>query len=145
MIDQRLMDAAIDQLNRRWPGTGWGVAAAVRLDDGQVLTSVGLDNLNSGASLCAEAGALCQAYTLDRQVTASVCVCRDEGTLSVLAPCGICQERLALWGPDVHVAVADTGSPTGWSSRRLAELHPHYWGTHFATGGGWPSAETHRE
>jgi cytidine deaminase len=142
MVDQRLVDAARNQLERRWP-TGWGVAAAVYLDGGEIITSVGLDNLNSGASLCAEAGALCQAYTLDRQVLASACVCRDEsGAVAVLAPCGICQERLALWGPGVQVAVATPGG--GWSSRTLGELHPYYWGTHFADGGTWPSAKAHR-
>ena len=141
MVDQRLVDAARAQLESRWP-TGWGVAAAVYLDGGEIVTSVGLDNLNSGASLCAEAGALCQAYTMNRQVVASVCVCRDEGgAVSVLAPCGICQERLALWGPDVQVAVA---TPGGWSSRTLGELHPYYWGTRFGDGGAWPSAQTHR-
>lgn len=144
-VDHRLVDAARNQLERRWPDAGWCVAAAVRLDGGEIITSVGLDNLNSGASLCAEAGALCVAYTMNRQVLASVCVSRDEGgAISVLAPCGICQERLALWGPDVQVGVADPGSQGGWSSRRLGELHPYYWGTRFADGGAWPSAETHR-
>lgn len=145
MVDQGLVDAARHQLASRWPDAGWGVAAAVYLDGGEIVTSVGLDNLNSGASLCAEAGALCQAYTMNRQVVASVCVCRDEdGAVSVLAPCGICQERLALWGPDVQVAVADPDRPGGWSSRSLRELHPFYWGTRFADDGGWPSARTHR-
>ena len=134
----------MDQLDRRWPGAGWGVAAAVYLDGGEIITSVGFDNLNSAASLCAEVGAMCQAYTLGQRIAASVCVCRDEaGSTSVLAPCGICQERLALWGPDVHVAVAD-GGPAGWVSRRLGELHPYYWGTHFAEGGAWPPLDMHR-
>jgi RimJ/RimL family protein N-acetyltransferase len=61
----RLVDAAIDQMNGRWPAAEQAVAAAVRLDNGQILTSVGLDNLNAAATLCAETGALCQAYTLN--------------------------------------------------------------------------------
>jgi len=139
-IDQRLVDAALDLLARRWPGDGWAVAAAVYLDDGEILTSVGLDNVNSGASLCAEAGALCQAYTMDRRVTGSVCVGRDEsGAISVLAPCGICQERLALWGPDIQVGVP---ADDGWVSRSLRELHPHYWA---ARDGVWPDTAAHRE
>jgi cytidine deaminase len=145
IVDQRLVDAASNQLERRWPNPGWRVAAAAYLDGGEIITSIGLDNLNSGASLCAEAGALCQAYTMNRPVVASACVCRDEdGVVSVLAPCGICRERLALWGPDVQVAVTDSGSPTGWSSRSLGELNPYYWGARFADGDGWPSARVHR-
>ncbi|HVV11801.1 cytidine deaminase [Amycolatopsis sp.] len=143
-LDQRLVDAAIAQLDARWPDADQAVAAAVYLDNGEILTSVSLDNLNAAATLCAETGALCQAYTMDRRVTASVCVSRQgrNGPIDVLAPCGICQERLALWGPDVQVAVAD-GS--GWSFRTLAEINPFYWGTRFAAeDGAWPGVAEHR-
>lgn len=90
-----------------------GGAAAVRLADGRVLTSVGLDNLNMSVTLCHETGALIQAYTLDVAVTATVCLCRDRerGRVLVLPPCGICQERLALWGPEVEAAVPDDTAP----------------------------------
>jgi cytidine deaminase len=46
-LDQRLVDAATHQLTRQWPGNGWAVAAAMYLDDGHILTSVSLDNLNA--------------------------------------------------------------------------------------------------
>ena len=45
----------------------------------------------------------------------------------ILAPCGIRQERLALWGEDVQVPVAVPGSPGQWQAKRLAELQPHSW------------------
>jgi len=66
-------------MNRRWPADEHGGAPAVYLHDGEILTSVCLDNLNAGVVLCHEVGAMCQAYTLDRTVVASVCVGRDEG------------------------------------------------------------------
>ncbi|MEV4324120.1 hypothetical protein AB0J37_17965 [Microbispora rosea] len=75
-LDQTLVDAAIAQMDRRWPADEPGGAAAVYLEDGKILTSVGLDNLNGGVSLCHETGAICQAYTLNKKVTASVCVYR---------------------------------------------------------------------
>jgi cytidine deaminase len=144
-LDQRLVDAAVDQLDRRWPATDYAVAAAMYLDDGRILTSVGLDNLNAAVGLCAEAGALCQAYTLDRRVTASVCVCRgSDGVVGVLAPCGVCQERLALWGAGVQVAVADRTAGSGWRVRTLAELNPCYWATVFTDGETWPSMAEHQ-
>ncbi|WP_328330718.1 MULTISPECIES: cytidine deaminase [unclassified Streptomyces] len=142
-LDQALVDAAIAQMDRRWPGREDAGAAAVYLDDGRILTSVCFDNLNAGVTLCHEVGAYCQAYTLDRKVTASVCVNRIAGRLVILAPCGICQERLALWGPGVEVAVPAPGAPGGWQARTLAEVNPYYWGREFADGGGWPSAEVH--
>lgn len=134
------MDAAIDQMDRR----ARTEAAAVYLHDGRILTSVCLDNLNTAATLCAETGAICQAYTLGASVTASVFVSRwQDSGFSVLAPCGTCQERLALWGPDVQVGVADPEAASGWSARTLLELNPFYWGKHFADGDTWPSSAVH--
>lgn len=43
-----------------------------------------------------------------------------------IGPCGVCQERLAIWGMDVEVAVAQPGDPTRWQARRLRQLQPHY-------------------
>ncbi|MFH9957582.1 cytidine deaminase [Streptomyces roseolus] len=145
-LDQELVDAAIAQLNRRWPPEEPGGAAAVRLDDGRILTSVGFDNIHASVTLCQETGAYCQAYTLDRAVTASVCVFRDpeDGRHVILPPCGVCQERLALWGPDVEVGVPDPEDPTRWIARRLEEVNPYYWAPHFA-GGVWPSTKQHSE
>lgn len=143
-LDQALVDAAIAQLERRWPAGEEGGAAAVYLEDGRILTSVGLDNLNGGVTLCHEAGAYCQAYTLNVPLTASVCVYRmpESGRLVVLPPCGICQERLALWGPEVEVGVPAPEEPAGWRACTLAEVNPHYWGPQF-TGGAWPAQAEH--
>lgn len=145
-LDQALVDAAIAQAERRWPGRRERGAAAVYLDDGRILTSVAFDNINAGVSLCHETGAICQAYTLGRRVTAAVCVRRmpETGDFGILPPCGICRERLALWGPDVQVAVCDPGDPTRWRAGTLAEVHPHYWARQFA-GGEWPPERLHTD
>lgn len=127
-LDQPLVDAAIRQSLARFP-SGYAGAAAIRTESGQVLTSVCFDAPNSGASLCHEAGAYCEANRIGARVMASVCVSRSEPgrPFLILAPCGICQERLALWGADVEVAVAVPGKPSEWQSKRLSELQPHYW------------------
>jgi cytidine deaminase len=127
-LDQLLVDAAIEQALARFP-SGYAGAAAIRTDTGQVLTSVCFDPPNSGAGLCHETGAFCEANRLGERVAASVCVSRSETgkQFLILAPCGICQERLALWGPDVEVAVAVPGHPSQWQSKRLRDLQPHYW------------------
>lgn len=127
-LDQSLVDAAIQQALTRFP-SGYAGAAAVRTETGQILTSVCFDPPNSGASLCHETGAFCEANRLGVRVVASVCVSRSEPgrPFLILAPCGICQERLAFWGFDVEVAVAVPGAPGQWQAKRLAELQPHYW------------------
>ncbi|MFG2332971.1 cytidine deaminase [Streptomyces sp. NPDC048604] len=145
-LDQALVDAAIAQMERRWPADEPGGAAAVYLDDGRILTSVGLDNLNQGVTLCHETGAICQAFTLDARITATVCVFRspDDGRIIVFPPCGICQERLALWGPDVEVAVPGPDDRTPWQARTLAEVNPYYWARQLADGA-WPPKELHSD
>jgi cytidine deaminase len=127
-LDQSLVDAAIRQALARFP-TGYAGAAAVRTERGRIITSVCFDPPNAAAALCHEAGAYCEANRLGESVVASVCVSRSapDRPFLILAPCGICQERLALWGQDVEVAVAVPGHPGEWQSKRLAEMQPHYW------------------
>ena len=127
-LDQSLVDAAIQQALSRFP-SGYAGAAAVRTDTGQILTSVCFDAPNSGASLCHETGAYCEANRIGATVMATVCVSRSEPgrPFLILAPCGICQERLALWGPSVEIAVAVPGDPGAWQKKLLSELQPHYW------------------
>ena len=127
-LDQSLVDAAIQQALSRFP-TGYAGAAAIRTNTGEILTSVCFDAPNTGASLCHETGAYCEANRKGARVLASVCVSRSEPgrPFLILAPCGICQERLALWGPDVEVAVAIKGQPSAWEAKRLSDLQPHYW------------------
>lgn len=147
LADSALYDAAIALIERRLGSTSWKTAAAIRLDDGSILSGIGLDNINAAAGLCAEVGPLAQAYTKDRRVVASICVNRstDREQDLVLAPCGVCQERLALWGPSVEVGVADGTSATGWSSVRLAELMPYYWATTFSDDDHWPTPAEHAD
>ena len=127
-VDQQLIDAAIELLKRRFPNSG-GVAAALYLDDGQILSGVNFDTEWGGGGLCAETGPICTAYTLGRQVTACAAVGRlsaDE-PIVILAPCGICQERLIHFGPHVQVAVPHPQDPTQWQSKSLEEVMPYYW------------------
>jgi hypothetical protein len=58
-LDQALVDAAIDMLERRYPG-GEGIAAATYTADGEILTSV-MFQPEWGGGLCAETGAICEA------------------------------------------------------------------------------------
>lgn len=132
-------------MRRRWPDAPHAVAAAVYLEDGSVLTGVSLDNFNDAMSLCAETGPICEAYSRGARVTASICVAGEPRgeEFVVLAPCGVCQERLAIWGPAVEAGVQDAAAATGWSSRSLGELNPYYWATAFIDGDTWPSAAQH--
>lgn len=127
-LNQKLVDAATELLNRRFPGTG-GVAAAMYIDDGRILTGVSFNPEWGGGGLCAEAGPVCEAAKLGRRVLASACVSRlsGDGPVVILTPCGICQERLFHWGPGVEVAVPHPDDPTRWVAKTLEQVQPFHW------------------
>ena len=127
-LDQGLVDAARELLERRCPGEE-GIAAAAYTEDGDVLTGVFFEPEWGSGMLCAETGAICEAEKLGKKITASVCVSRLSGTdpVLILTPCGICQERLFHWGPEVEVAVPHPDDPTRWMTKTLKEVQPYYW------------------
>lgn len=132
-VDQTLVNAAIELASTRFPGEPWSGAAALRLDNGAILTSTGPDAPNVAAGLCHETGAICEAFKLGRRIVATVCVTAAENTSDywILAPCGICQERLFAYGPDVEVAIPHTDNPTRWHTVRLRDVQPHWFGRVF--------------
>ncbi|SDO70797.1 cytidine deaminase [Halobacillus aidingensis] len=124
--EQRLYDEARMLVEHRYP-SGWGGAAAVRIEDGTILTSVAPDVINDAVNLCMETGAILEAHKRNQRVTHSLCIARDDESSSfkVLSPCGVCQERLFYWGDDVKVAVTHDGE--GLMFKTLAEVQPHHW------------------
>lgn len=127
-LDQELIDAAIEQMESRFPQRHGG-AAALRTSDGRILTSVGLETGNETVNLCYETGAICEAFRLDLQVVASACVSREiEPHETIILPaCGVCQERLMIWGPEVEIATPIPGRPGEWLAKKLGELQPYHW------------------
>src|SRR5262245_59365367 len=128
VLDERLVQAARDAAAARYP-RGWAGAAAAYTESGLVLTSVYVDAPNEAACLCCETGAICEAHKLGQRLVATVCVGRDDETVAfeILAPCGLCMERLAYWGPDVECAVPSVEDPRAWQMKTLRELQPHRW------------------
>ncbi|MFP7200957.1 cytidine deaminase [Lysinibacillus halotolerans] len=108
-IEKRLYEEAVALIEKRYP-IGWGGAAAMYTTDGKILTSVAPEIINASTELCIETGAILEAHKLDTQITHSICVVRDneKSEFKILTPCGICQERLFYWGPNVKVAVYTT-------------------------------------
>lgn len=124
--EQKLYDTVIELIKLRYP-QGWGGAAAMRLEDGTILTSVAPEIINDSTNLCIETGAILEAHKLNRAITHSICVVRDDenSDFKVLSPCGICQERLFYWGPTVKVAVTLPGEALTFKT--LSEVQPYHW------------------
>ncbi len=56
-IEQKLYQAAIGLIEKRHP-TGWGGAAAMYTNNGEILTSVSPEVINASTELCIETGAI---------------------------------------------------------------------------------------
>jgi cytidine deaminase len=125
---ERVIEACRLLIRDRFDGDGDHGAAAMLLDDGTVLTGTSPNAVNPAVELCHEVEPLCAAFRLGRNVVASACLHRAQGGRTVvLSPCGVCRERLAVYGPDVAVAVAGSDDPAVAVWKTLGELLPDYW------------------
>ncbi|WP_188206947.1 cytidine deaminase [Alkalibacillus aidingensis] len=127
-IEQKLYYAAKELIEKRYR-TGWGGAAAMHTNDGEILTSVAPEVINASTELCIETGAILEAHKFNTKITHSICVVRDDenGEFKVLTPCGVCQERLIYWGRDVKVAVSVSNDEKQLLFKTLEEVQPYHW------------------
>ncbi|MEH6850030.1 MULTISPECIES: cytidine deaminase [Bacillus] len=125
-IEQELYEAAIQFVKKRYP-IGWGGAAAMCTEDGDILISVAPEVINDSTELCMETGAICEAHKLNKRITHSICVTRDDehDEFKVLTPCGVCQERLFYWGSDVKAAIYSREGKLIFKT--LQEIQPYHW------------------
>ena len=132
-IDENLVEACKDFIDKRFPNSSTEEgAAAMYTEDGEIILSTAPDVFNSGAGLCHETGAICDAYKNDKKIVASICVSKEkDGSYVILTPCGICQERLYFWGGDVEVGVPSENDLSKWESKKLKEVQPYYWAKPF--------------
>ncbi len=130
-IEQKLFETVTDLIKRRYP-EGWGGAAAMCLEGGTIVTSIAPEVINASTELCMETGSILEAHKLNKKITHSICVVRDDenSEFKVLSPCGICQERLFYWGPNVKVAVSLPGKDLVFKT--LAEVQPYHWSSAYS-------------
>lgn len=127
-LDDNLVQAIKEFIDVRFPGAGVEGAAGMYTASGRLLISTSPESLNDAVSLCHETGCLCEAYSLDERIVASACLVRQApGRFVILSPCGVCQERLFLYGPNVSVAVPTSDDPSKWRAKKLWKLQPFYW------------------
>jgi cytidine deaminase len=123
---RQLVDVAQDLARRHAARAGLAeaVTAAALTRSGAVLLGVWNPAMVDSACLCAETGPICEAHVRDDPIVASACVSlREDGTVGVLPACGVCQERLRVFGDGVMIAVAL--DPLRY--RSLGELRPEPW------------------
>lgn len=127
-VDQKLYDSTLNFINERFPNEDWAGAAGMYTETGKILISTAPDCVNSSVELCHETGAICEAHKSGERISASICISRDDnGDVHILTPCGVCQERLFVYGEDVSVGVPNSKDSTKWEARSLKEVQPYYW------------------
>lgn len=126
-LHQAAAAVAREQAQSDADADGEGVGAAALTDDGEILTGVWIDAMVDSACLCAETGPISEAHRRGRKLTASICVRWTQSAgPTVLAACGVCQERLAIFGSGLLIGVADSAE-RGFRFESLAALRPSPW------------------
>jgi cytidine deaminase len=126
------VEACRSLIDDRFPGDDSHGAAAMLLDDGTILTGTAPVAVNPAVQVCHETEPFLAAFRRGRKVVASICLHREQGSVLVLSPCGVCRERLAVHGPDLRVAIPDADDPERIRWSPLSALLPSYWITVFA-------------
>lgn len=123
----KLFDTVSKTIDKHYP-KGCGGAAGVLLENGDILTSISPEFPNTASSVCMELGSYIQAATLGQKITHTLCLVRENehDSLTVLTPCGICQERLNFWGNTIQcgIGILKNGEV---QYMPLADLQPFHW------------------
>lgn len=108
------------------------VGAALRLNDGSIITSVNLIADVGGLSVCAEPVAIAEAVRHpDKKIVAVVAVYYAAGQEPcVISPCGRCREAVTDYAPDSLVILREPGKKALFKVKALDLLplkYAEYW------------------
>jgi cytidine deaminase len=96
--DQLVLAANQVRTNAYAPYSQYKVGAAVRADNGRVYAGANVENASYGLAICAERSAVAQAISDGAKKISGVAVVTS--TSPPAAPCGMCRQTLAEFGPD---------------------------------------------
>ncbi len=131
--DDELISAARQAAAQSYsPYSGYAVGAALRFDDGAIVTGTNIENASYGLALCAETIAVSKAMADGRRgglVAVAVTGPADKANGAPITPCGRCRQVLnelaGLGGTDP--AILCVGS-AGIREVRLSDLLPDAFG-----------------
>jgi cytidine deaminase len=115
-VQQQLLDQARRSRETAYaPYSNFKVGAAVLTSAGEIFSGCNIENASLGATICAERVAILTAVAAGHRDLTALAVVAD--TPDPAAPCGLCRQVLAEFGPDCRVIMANTAGRV-----RLANL-----------------------
>ena len=121
-----MLEAALRaQAHARAPYSGFRVGAAVLTGSGRIYPGCNVESASYGATICAERSAIVGAVSAGETAIRAVAVVTP--TPEPSAPCGICRQLIAEFGPDVIVFAASSVSDVVYATT-LAALLPFSFG-----------------
>ena len=125
---QDLIQRALDGLSHSYaPYSGFKVAAAVLMDNGQVYIGVNIENASYSATICAERTAIFKAISEDNEariVAIAIVGGKDGKVTDYCAPCGVCRQVMREFGNPATMKVIVAKTPADYQEMTLEELLP---------------------
>ncbi|MEZ4388614.1 MAG: cytidine deaminase [Candidatus Krumholzibacteriia bacterium] len=124
-LERDLIEAARRVRERSYsPYSRFRVGAALRCDDGAVITGTNVENASFGLSICAERSAVARAIAEGRRRFTAIAIVADPDLPT--PPCGACRQVLLEFAPDLDVILAGAQGADGPIIRTtVRELMPH--------------------
>ncbi len=123
MDAKELMQSARNAaLNAYAPYSRFRVGAALRLENGEIVTGVNVENRSFGLTSCAERSAINTMIGMGKQGIMAVAIVGLD-TESPLSPCGACRQVLSEFCPP-HTPVFYDDGADGYIISSIGELLP---------------------